>query len=163
MGVAVMGSRGRAEADLAGLAAAQGLLSVAGLEVLEEVAWIRSVEVKATVRGGRPTTEYLVNPAVRGSGGSVGFVGFVGFDGGSSPENPLARASATFMNPSSSSPPPSNPDIPPRTSLRNLRNLPRDQRTRSKEELAARAREIRARRATTKRGRRDVELNRGAE
>ena len=85
-----------------------------GLELLEELGWVRRVDVKPSVRGGRPTVEYLVNPAVMASiKGSPFPEGFGGFGGGSPQGNPLARAGSTLTeSSSSSSSSPPRSDIP---------------------------------------------------
>ena len=124
-----------------------------GLELLEELGWVRRVDVKPSVRGGRPTVEYLVNPAVMASiKGSPFPEGFGGFGGGSPQGNPLARAGSTLTeSSSSSSSSPPRSDIPPGTNLRNLRNpepkVERDGATSAVPTLAERARAIQRERA----------------
>jgi putative DNA primase/helicase len=71
------------------------------LDLLEELYWVRRVDVPATVKGGRPTAEYLVNPTVTATepppGGSVGSVS------GSPGEYALARGRHVEETSSSSS------------------------------------------------------------
>jgi len=45
-----------------GLTAAEDIASA--IDMLEELHWLRPESVPATARGGRPTTQYHVNPAV---------------------------------------------------------------------------------------------------
>jgi len=68
------------------------------LDVLEERRWLRRVERPSTLRGGRPTVEYEINP--KALNGSVGFVGDSGGISGAS------RAPARTRHADETPPPP---------------------------------------------------------
>ncbi len=115
------------------------------LDFLEELRWVRRMEAPSTVRGGRPTVEYLVNPSVV-TGPPSPPEGFEGFGGGSLGEYPSARAGARLReNISSSSWNSEKKDIPSGINPQNPQNSVR-KRSVSKEEQAAMVRKARAKR-----------------